>query len=365
MMDAPRHGDDDIWIVLATFNAGPLLDPQIESIRAQTHTRWRLLIRDDSSSDDTARRLALWARRDPRITLLSDQRGRLGTRATFSLLLQAAVAHGAAWVALSDQDDVWLPAKLERLRACVAQEGLRQDRPALVHSDLEVVDPHLAPLHPSLFSMQGLRHEDDRPLPTLLLQNFVTGCTCLASRALLDFALPVPEDAVMHDWWLALCAASVGRLAFVPEATVRYRQHATSQIGAKDYRRSVSALPGRVMHGQAASYDELLATIRQTRALEARLLERRVGREDAEARQHAHALVARYLALYEPTLGRVARIRGLHRLGVRRQDWLRNLTLTMKLLTVPLPVSAKSDEDPGGQPQDNTAHPGRDARGTF
>ena len=68
---------------------------------------------------------------------------------------------------------------------------------------------------------------------------------------------------------------------------------------------------------------------------------------DAEAQQRALALTARYLALFEPTAGRLARVWGLHRLGVRRQDWLRNATFTLKLLAVPLHRASKPGEDSG------------------
>ena len=349
-MGASRDFEDEIWIVLAAFDAGEFIDPQIESILAQTHERWRLLMRDDGSGDDTARRVEAWAGRDPRITVLSDRRGRLGTSANFSLLLECALARGACWVAIADQDDVWLPTKLSRQLACLEELGLRSDRPALVHTDLEVVGPDLAPIEGSLLRFQGLRHEEGWPLPTLLLQNFVTGCTCLVSRSLLELALPIPDDVVMHDWWLALCAASSGTIDFVSEATVRYRQHAASQIGAKHYWRSVIGLFGRRLRFRHLSYDELLETIRQARALASRLSERQASSGDSQAQRRSLLLVWRYLALYEPTVGRLSRVLGLRRLGVRRQDWLRDATLKLKLLTVPLHVPSKPGEDSGKAP---------------
>ncbi len=343
-MDASRDVEDEIWIVLAAFDACEFIDPQIESILAQTHQRWRLLIRDDGSRDDTAHRVAAWASRDSRITVLSDRRGRLGTCANFSLLLGSALTRGARWVAIADQDDVWLPAKLERQLARVEELGLRSDRPALVHGDLAVVGPDLAPIEHSLLRFQGLRHEGGWPLPTLLIQNFVTGCTCLASRSLLELALPIPDGVVMHDWWLALCAASTGTIDFVPDATVLYRQHTASQIGAKDYWRSVVDLLARTLRLRSLFHDALLETIEQARALETRLSQRQASGRDSETQRRALSLVSRYLALHKPTVGRVSRVLGLRRLGVRRQDWLRDATLKVKHLTVPLHLPSKHGE---------------------
>jgi hypothetical protein len=70
------------------------------------------------------------------------------------------------------------------------------------------------------------------PLAVLLTQNFVTGCTVLVNRPLLERALPIPESAVVHDWWLALVAASCGHLLYVDWPTVAYRQHDSNAIGA-------------------------------------------------------------------------------------------------------------------------------------
>ena len=95
----------------------------------------------------------------------------------------------------------------------------------------------------------------------------------------------------------------------------------------------------------------MLDTVAQVRALKSRLDEYPTTPDDAEARQSARELVSRYLTLFEPTTGRLARLWGLHRLGVRRQDRLRNATFKLKLLTVPLHRPPKTDEDSGNRRQ--------------
>ena len=62
------------------------------------------------------------------------------------------------------------------------------------------------------------------------------------AKALLEAALPVPEQAVMHDWWLALHAGFLGRLRPMPERFVSYRQHGANVIGAKSYRAGLNPL---------------------------------------------------------------------------------------------------------------------------
>jgi hypothetical protein len=221
-------------IVLSTYNGAAYLADQIESIRAQTEPDWRLYIRDDGSSDDTPEQIARFAALDRRIIAVSDHAGNLGAPASFGVLLSHAFAQGEAYVFLSDQDDVWLPNKAARMLGLAVQEERRAGArvPLLVHSDLRVVSTDLTLLHPSFFELQQLDpHEDTRPT-RLLFRNAVTGCASLVNRALLERALPFPRVA-MHDWWLAQCAALFGRIAFVDEATVVYRQHDANVLGAR------------------------------------------------------------------------------------------------------------------------------------
>ncbi|STR61862.1 hypothetical protein [Grimontia hollisae] len=68
----------------------------------------------------------------------------------------------------------------------------------------------------------------------LVKQNVVSGCTMMANRALLQKALPIPNEACMHDWWFALVAKTEGKLTFVDQALMLYRQHETNAIGTGD-----------------------------------------------------------------------------------------------------------------------------------
>jgi len=80
---------------------------------------------------------------------------------------------------------------------------------------------------------KGFHHVNDDPLRTLLVQNFVTGCSAAGNRALIELASPVPRIAQMHDYWYALCAATFGELAYLPRPTLNYRQHSANNLGAR------------------------------------------------------------------------------------------------------------------------------------
>jgi rhamnosyltransferase len=307
-----------VTIALSSYNGERFIAEQIASIRQQTHRGWQLLVRDDGSSDGTVRMVETHAAGDPRITLLRDDAGNLGPAASFGVLLDRALLDGAEYVALADQDDVWSPTKIEdELRLMLDREQTAgKARPILVHTDLKVVRDDLSVVHDSFLGYQGLRHLD-APLGTLLVQNFVTGSTLLLNRALLEVAMPIPR-VIMHDWWLALCAASVGEIAFVDRATVLYRQHGSNTLGSVGLKRAV----WRSLRNPFVAWLEADGVLNQ--ALDqARELSRRLERERARHPQASQslAMVGEFCRAF--TLGSgLSRLRVVARHGIRPRTFL-------------------------------------------
>jgi glycosyltransferase involved in cell wall biosynthesis len=333
-----------VAIVLATYNGGRYLDEQIRSLQAQDVADWRLLVRDDGSTDDTPYRLRRFASEDSRISVLGTDR-RLGVVRNFGELLRQAHLDGAEYVFLCDQDDVWRPDKLRRSLSLMSRLEAEHGHgvPLLVHSDLEVVDLELRQVHPSFLEFQGIRHEERDPLQVLLAQNFVTGCASLLNRALLEFALPIPDACIMHDWWLAQCAAARGALGFLPEPTIRYRQHAANQIGAGGAWANLNVLNPRGRRLFAASWRVGFENVGQAHALHERMIERGGARPDLVAMVNAYALAGRARWWQ--------RLRMLHRFGIHRQRLLRTafLFLQMALLGVAAdkPCAPRASSGPG------------------
>jgi rhamnosyltransferase len=265
-----------LTIVLSSYNGEKFIAEQLASIQQQTHTDWKLLVRDDGSSDRTISIVQEMAAVDKRISLLIDNRGTLGPAASFGVLLEQAVATGSGYVAMSDQDDVWSPTKIAReLELLIRQEHQVGDsRPILVHSDLTVVGEDLRLIHRSFLAYQGLRPLPQRPLGTLLIQNFVTGCTMLLNRSLLQVAVPIPT-VIMHDWWLALCAAALGDILYLDEATVLYRQHGRNTLGSPGRKRAL----WRSLRNPVASWLQADLLLEQVTG-QARELMERVEREE-------------------------------------------------------------------------------------
>ena len=263
MTDAAR-----IDILLATWNGQRYLAEQIDSILTQTFTDWRLLIRDDGSTDGTPDIIKRYVSENPdRIAVIENSERGLGARGNFARLMEHSTAD---YVMFSDQDDVWLPHKAERLmKTMEALEGRHdRDTPILVHSDLKVVGPDLREVHPSFIAHQKLNPGFGRSLNRMLVQNVVTGCASMCNGRLLKMSLPVPEQAFMHDWWLALVAAALGRIEFIAEPMVLYRQHDSNTMGAKTSG-GLMAL-GRVMATPRAARGTFRSTLRQAEALLAR-----------------------------------------------------------------------------------------------
>jgi glycosyltransferase involved in cell wall biosynthesis len=305
--------------VLSSYNGEKFIAEQIESIREQTHTVWKLLVRDDGSSDRTTEILQAFSEVDDRIILLPDQRGNLGPATSFGILLEYALNNGADYVAMADQDDVWLPSKIAQELALMrrAEDQSGESGAILVHTDLTVVGEDLRLIHPSFLAYQGLRHVADSPLGTLLIQNFVTGCTTLINRPLLQLAVPLPR-VIMHDWWLALCAAALGKICYLPEPMVLYRQHGTNAIGSAGRRQALWQSLRKPVDAWLQAGVVLEKALEQARELAKRV--ERDGRRSSAAFESLRVLRDFYRAFTEED--GLTRLRVISRYNIRPRTFL-------------------------------------------
>lgn len=229
----PRRSE--ATIVLATYNGGPYLASQVESLQLQTEPNWDLLIRDDGSTDDTRAQVETFQRNDERVTLWADDAERLGPARSFGRLLREAHSRGARYVFCCDQDDLWQSDKLVRILTAFqqAERDWGPETPVLVHSDARLVDAAGNDVGTTFAKkVAPPAAADARMLPSFLLGNRIPGCTLAVNRPLLDLAIPQPDAVPMHDWWLALLAAAAGRVVWLPDSLVDYRQHGGNSVGA-------------------------------------------------------------------------------------------------------------------------------------
>jgi len=218
-----------VFIICGLYHADPgFWRAQVASLRAQSDPGWRCLMLDDGGNEPLAAEIAALVRDDPRFSYHRNLT-RQGVYRNFETGLRA-VPEDCDLICFCDQDDVWEPGKLARLRT-----EFRDPTVLLAHSDLTLIDGQDRVLAPSAFAYEG-RHQGPPSAARLVVRNSVTGCALMLRRSLLDHALPFPEMGprriVLHDSWCAILAALMGRVAVVPEPLIRYRQHGGNVVGA-------------------------------------------------------------------------------------------------------------------------------------
>lgn len=300
-----------IAILLACYNGAANLRAQLDSFCAQTLPPVLLIVSDDGSTDASRTLLADFAAAHPELPMQLIEGPRQGAAQNFLHLLRAVPA-GIDMVAISDQDDVWLPEKLARGAAALAGAG--RDRPALATGSSWVCDADLAKLcrMPIPARPPGFRHA--------LVQNIAGGNTMMLNSravALLQAASLEARKLVVHDWWIYQIIAGVGGVVlYDPEPMLLYRQHSGNLIGAN--------------HGFVAKSRRLklllIGRFRRWNSINIKALSASAHRFTAQNRQ----ILQDFDRLRRMTL--LPRLRLLKQLGLYRQGLAGNLSLWVAAL---------------------------------
>ena len=220
-------------VLMSTYNGEKYLAEQLDSIFKQTHSNLMVWVRDDCSVDGTFQMIERYSSVcQDRLKVLSSDDGNLGCAKSFMSLLNSSTAD---YVMFADQDDIWLPNKIElalqELQKIESEKGA--EFPVLVFGDLMAVDQDLTILHKSFWASQKNDVSIVSDWRKVFARNVVTGCTIMLNRAAVSASLPFPEIDILHDQWVALNVAKKGTIMPISEPTILYRQHSDNVEGAK------------------------------------------------------------------------------------------------------------------------------------
>ena len=206
-----------ISVLVAAYHGEKYIAQQLESILPQLGEGDELLISDDSRTPETGEVCKPFLK-DPRVVYLEGPHAGVDKNKEF--LLRQCTGDVAF---LSDQDDVWLPGKAQKVLAAI--EG----GACCVMHNARLTDAELNPTGETLF--------ENRRVGTGLLRNVIrngyTGCCMALTRAAFEAALPFPEKLPMHDQWLGLVSEKVGRVALLDEPLLLWRRNEGSMTGGK------------------------------------------------------------------------------------------------------------------------------------
>lgn len=221
-----------IDILLATYNGERYLAEQLESLLHQSNQEWRLIAHDDGSIDRTVDILMEYQCLFPhKIIIIDDDFRSGGAKNNFYHLMQYS---DAPYIMFCDQDDIWLEDKVEvTFQRMLDEEMKASGKAVLVHTDLKIVDENLNAVASSMFDYQRLPRRISS-LSQIILQNSVTGCTMMVNRRAVEVSIPMPREAIMHDWWIACKVVQHGGVvSFISRSVIEYRQHGGNVVGSK------------------------------------------------------------------------------------------------------------------------------------
>ncbi len=221
---------DKTEVILSTYNATKYLKVQLDSILQQDYENISLLIRDDGSTDGTLEILEEYAQKYDNVRYYAGEN--LGAAGSFFDLMKN-VSEDAKYIALSDQDDYWMPEKISvavrNIRSC---ENSHKNVGVLYCTNQLLVDENLTPID-TTFSRAGLRPS----FGNALVENICTGCTAVFNRKVLKAVVThIPDYCIMHDFWLYLVASYIGKVIYDDTSYILYRQHADNVLGERSSR---------------------------------------------------------------------------------------------------------------------------------
>ncbi len=225
----------DISIAMATFNGARFIDKQLQSLAAQTYLPAQLVIADDGSQDETLAKVAEFRASAPFSISIHQNRTRLGYRSNF---MAAADRCTSPLIAFCDQDDVWRPDKLQRVRSAFnhPEVMLVQHNARVVNAFGEYHADLMPPDSPPAIRLAMTGSPWEFPLGfTMAFRSVLLAFSPLQSRSIDPYH---DGEILAHDQWIAFLAWVFGSHVYLPDLLADYRIHDTNTFGLKTRPRS-------------------------------------------------------------------------------------------------------------------------------
>ncbi|MBP3702263.1 MAG: glycosyltransferase family 2 protein [Lachnospiraceae bacterium] len=222
---------EQVSVILSTYNGEKYLAELLTSILTGTYKNILIEVSDDGSTDRTLQIIEEYQKKYPEKIIVHQNEKNLGYTKNF---LQAAARSKGDYIMFCDQDDIWLPDKVEKTLAKLKEVEGSENIPVLVFTDAWLYDTKKG-------VTTGLFHESSHlnvkkvDISHLLIENKCIGCTVMFNKRVRAYIQVLSGKIRVHDWWIALICSSFGKIAYLDEPTLKYRQHGGNMIGGTSF----------------------------------------------------------------------------------------------------------------------------------
>ena len=231
-----------IYIIMCTYNGERYIQEQLQSIEQNLAQDWKIIVSDDQSTDNTVKILKDFEKKNPGKMIININKAKKGAIHNFlsSIYTIGVEMNDDDFIMLCDQDDVWNADKISKTMHDMREQIVLYGNtiPLLVCTDVSVVDSKMNIIHESFRKMNhyNISHLD---FAHLLMENKVQGCTIMINKGMALMLDKLPYSAMMHDGWLAFIAAAFGRIKYIDQPTMKYRQHTANVQGSIAFREDI------------------------------------------------------------------------------------------------------------------------------
>lgn len=232
------RNDKKIAVLLGTYNGERFLSEQLDSLLNQDCRDFRVFVHDDGSKDKTCEILSDYSGKYPDFITIIDGASTHSPKGNFLFLLKSVESD---FYMFCDQDDIWHKNKIQ-LSFDTIQEKSKDfsGLPYCTFTDLCVTDSKMDVISDSFYKVIG-RNPQCSDYISLLKKNVFVGCTMMFNKSLRDETIKIKDinNIPMHDLWVGIIASLKGKVSFIEEATINYRQHESNNMGVSEQKKSI------------------------------------------------------------------------------------------------------------------------------